>query len=115
MLTSKKRANTLASILFLVSLLALPFLSSWWPSFMLAIGFPLALRQFLLGRTYDALLTLLVFGGTFITIDFDISWDILLPVLFTLGSLYIAAREFLISPETEAEEEEELNHEIEEK
>jgi hypothetical protein len=83
---------------------------------MLIVGLPLALRQFLLGRTYDALVSLLVFLGTYITVEFDISWKIFLPVLFTLGAIYVVFREFMGPDETtEEEREEELNHEIEEK
>ncbi len=82
---------------------------------MLIVGLPLALRQFLLGRTYDTIVTLLVFVGTFVTVQFDISWKIFLPVLFTLGAIYILFREFMGPDETpEDEKEEALNHEIEE-
>jgi hypothetical protein len=114
-LTSKKKAQTLSSILFLISLVALLFFGFWWPGIMLAVGIPLALRQFLLGRSYDAVISLLLFVGTFITVEFEISWQMFLPVLFTLGAIYVVFREFL-SPDdtTEEEAEEELNHEIEE-
>lgn len=82
---------------------------------MLIVGVPLGIRQFLLGRTYDAMVSLLVFVGTYVTVQFDISWKIFLPVLFTLGAIYILFREFLGPDETtEEEKEEELNHEIEE-
>ena len=82
---------------------------------MLAIGLPLALKQYLFGRSYDMGVTLLVFVGTYVTIQFEISWKILLPVLFSLGAFYILLREwFEADDETEQEYEEELNHEIEE-
>jgi hypothetical protein len=83
---------------------------------MLAIGIPLALRQYLLGKTYDMLISLLVFVGTFVTVEFDISWRVFLPILFTLGAIYILFRElFESSTHSEAEDEEDLNHQIEEK
>jgi len=82
---------------------------------MLAVGLPLALRQYLLGRHYDMGVSLFVFVGVFVTVQFDISWEVLLPVLFALGGIYILFREFLESKEkTEVEEEEDLNQEIEE-
>jgi hypothetical protein len=87
----------------------------WWPGIMLAIGLPLALRQYLLGRTYDTIVTLLVFIGTFVTVEFDISWKVFLPIIFSLGAIYILLREaFEDTPPPEPEQEEELNHEIEE-
>ena len=81
---------------------------------MLVIGLPLALRQYLLGRQHDMLTSLFVFVGVYVTARFDISWRILLPVLFSTGAIYIIFREFLESrAELESEEEEDLNVEIE--
>lgn len=115
-LTSKKKALSLSTALFLMGLAILIYTDVWWPGIMLAAGLPLALRQFLLGRTYDTVVTLFVFVGTFISVEYDISWKILLPILFTLGAIYILLREFF-GPEgtTEEEKEEDLNHEIEER
>lgn len=113
--TSRKKAQALSTALFLIGLATLIFVDVWWPGIMLIIGLPLALRQYLLGRTYDMMVTLFVFVGTFVSVQFDISWRVFLPILFTLGALYILFREFLGPDETtEEEKEEELNHEIEE-
>ena len=118
-LTSRKRARAFSSALFLICLAALiiteQWASYWWPGIMLVIGLPLGLRQYLLGRTYDTIVTLLVFGGTFITVQFDISWKIFLPIIFTLGALYILLREaFEETTPNEAQREEDVNHDIEE-
>ncbi len=118
-LTSRKRARAFSTALFLICLAALILLEHWgdfwWPGIMLVVGLPLALRQYLLGRTYDTIVTLLVFVGTFVTVEFDISWKVFLPILFTLGAIYIVLREALEdSSPTEPEEEEDVNHEIEE-
>jgi ABC-type multidrug transport system fused ATPase/permease subunit len=114
--TSRKKAQALSTALFLVGLATLVFSDTWWPGIMLIVGLPLALRQYLLGRHYDMVVTLVVFVGTFVTVQFDISWRIFLPILFTLGALYILFREFFGPDETtEQEREEELNNEIEEK
>lgn len=113
--TSRKKAQALSTALFLLGLATLIFTDAWWPGIMLIIGLPLALRQYLLGRTYDTMVTLLVFVGTFVTVQFDISWRLFLPILFTVGALYILFREFLGPDETtEEEKEEETNREIEE-
>lgn len=115
-ITSKKRAQTLSTVLFLLGLAVLIFTEAWWPGIMLAIGLPLALRQFLMGRNYDMAVSLLVFVGTYVTVAFDISWRVFLPSLLTLGAIYILIREWTESTsETEEEKDEDTQHEIEEK
>ncbi|MBM3193847.1 MAG: hypothetical protein FJZ59_06430 [Chlamydiae bacterium] len=112
---SIRRAKNLSSALFLIGLAIISLTNSWWPGIMLVIGIPLALRQFLLGRKYDAILSLVIFCGAFIVATFDVSWQILLPVLFIMGAVYILIKEFCDPyPTTEAEEEESLSYEIEE-
>jgi predicted membrane protein len=114
-LASKKRAKAISVALFLVGLAIISYLGAWWPGIMLAVGVPLALRQYLLGRHYDMGVTLFVFLGVFFTVQFDISWEVLLPVLFALGGIYILFREYLESKtESEEEHEEDVNEEIEE-
>lgn len=114
-IASRKRAKALSVALFLIGLAIVSYLNAWWPGIMLAVGIPLALRQFLLGRRFDMLVSLFVFVGVFITVQFDISWEVLLPVLFALGGIYVLFREYLeSSEETVAEEEEDTNKEIEE-
>jgi len=114
-IVSKKRAKAISVALFLIGLAIIAYLRAWWPGIMLAVGIPLAIRQYLLGRHYDMGVTLFVFIGVFVTVQFDISWEILLPVLFALGGIYILFREYLESKEEPLEEEEEdINKEIEE-
>lgn len=115
MIVSQKRAKNISVAVFLVGIATITYFSAWWPGIMLAIGVPLAMRQYLVGRPYDMGVSLFVFGGVFITVQFNISWEILLPVLFALGGVFILFREFLESKEeTLEEEEEDINHEIEE-
>jgi hypothetical protein len=114
-LMSQKRAKALSLALFLIGLAIITFLQLWWPGIMLAVGLPLALQQYLLGKLYDMCVSLFVFVGVFITVQFDISWQILLPVLFTLGAIYVFFREFLEEKTpTEEEKEEDINLQIEE-
>lgn len=114
-LTSMKTAKAFSLALFLVGLALLTYIRTWWPGIMLAIGLPLALRQYLVGRKYDMCVSLFVFIGVFVTVQFHISWEALLPILFTLGAIYIFFREYLEGKtHTQAEDEEELNAEIEE-
>lgn len=99
---STKKAHALSFALFLIGLAILTLTKVWWPAIMLVIGLPLALRQRLLGRIYDTIVTLVVFVGIFITIQFKVKWDVLVPVLFTVGGLYIFFREFF-SPKNQKE------------
>lgn len=115
-LVSRRRAKVLSFAVFLIGLAIVSYLNIWWPGIMLAIGIPLAMRQYLLGRHYDMLVSIFVFVGVFITVQFNVSWQIVLPVLFTLGGIYLLFREFIESSETPTDElEEDLNVEIEEK
>jgi predicted membrane protein len=105
----------LSTALFLLGLALISYLRTWWPALMLVVGLPLALRQHLLGRPYDMCVSLFVFVGVFVTVQFNISWEVLLPVLFATGGVYLLFREYLESKETPlAEEEEDTNKEIEE-
>lgn len=114
-MTSRKKAHTISTALVLVGLALLVFTDAWWPGIMLVIGLPLALRQYLLGRSYDMVVTLVVFVGTFVTVEYEISWRVFLPILFSLGAIYILVREFSEKDmKDEAENEEDLNREIKE-
>lgn len=114
-----KKAKILSLVLFLIGIALITLFDNWWPGIMLAVGIPLAVWQYILGRHYDMAITLFVFLGTFITVQFDIKWQILLPVLFTIGGIYIFFREYLesrmLTEEQEAEEEAEIKKEEEKK
>ena len=112
---SKRKAQVYSTVLFLVGLAIISYLHTWWPGIMLVVGIPLALRQYLLGRYYDVFVTLFVFLGVFITVLINAKWDILLPILFVVGAIYIFFREYFESKTAATDEEEEnLNEEIEE-
>ncbi len=112
---SRKKASALFTSLFLVGLAICAITESWWPSIMLAVGIPLALRQYLTGRYYDMAVSFVVFVGVYVTVIFDIPWKLLLPILFTLGAIYIFCREFFGTRGTSEEEvDDDTNHEIEE-
>ncbi len=77
------------------------------PGIMLAVGLTLAILQRLQGRMYDMAISLFVFVGAFVTVQFNIQWEVFLPVLFAIGGLYIFFREWLHSRPPEEEEMEE--------
>lgn len=102
---SRKKAKILALGIFLFGLLLLTYTGSVWPGIMLCLGIPLAILQYLQNRMYDVAITLFVFVGAFITVRFDIQWEILLPVLFAIGGIYIFFREWLYSSSLSEKEE----------
>lgn len=82
---------------------------------MLVVGLPLAILQYLQGRLYDMGITLFVFVGAFVTVQFNIKWEVFLPILFAIGGIYIFFREWLYSRSAEEEEFEENKEESSEK
>lgn len=110
----RKKAKIVALIIFLLSLIIVTYSGAWWPGIMLAVGIPLAILQYLEGRIFDMLISLFVFVGAFVTVQFNIQWEILLPVLFGLGGIYIFFREWLYSRPPEKEEFEENKDETSE-
>lgn len=88
----RKRGKILALALFLLGLILITYLNTWWPAIMLVLGLPLALMQYIQKRYYDMWITLLVFVGVFITVL--IKWNVLLPVIFSIGGIYIFFREW---------------------
>lgn len=94
-LASTKRAKAISLSLFLTGLAITAFLKAWWPGILLTIGIPLSVRQFLLGKTYDACLSLFIFAGIFLCVLFNLEkGEIALPVILIIGSIYVLFREF---------------------
>ncbi|NGX44024.1 MAG: hypothetical protein K1060chlam3_00182 [Candidatus Anoxychlamydiales bacterium] len=112
---SNRKAQSLSFALFLIGLAIITYFKYWWPGLMLTVGLPIALKQYLVGKRFDMIISLIVFLGAFITVQFDIKWEVVLPVLFTIGGLYVFFREFFGPKDiTEADIEENQNKEIEE-
>ncbi len=107
MTMSPRKAQALSLALFLIGLAILTYFKTWWPSIMLVVGLPLALRQYLLRQFFDMTVSLIVFLGVFITVQFHVKWDILLPIFFTLGGVYIFIKEFFHTKEEKKEEKKE--------
>ncbi len=114
-ITSKKRAGAISLALFFVGLGIVSIFDAWWPALMIVIGFPLALRQFLVGKYYEMLITILIFGGIYAIDQYKFSGNVILPVVFFVCALFILMREYVDNKtEQEDQKEEDLNHEIEE-
>ena len=96
-LVSKQKSTSICFLLFVAALCILELTDSWWPGITLAFGIPLALRQFFLQKHYDTVVTLCIFIGTFIADQWTDRLNVVLPVMFTIGGIYIFFRDFIES------------------
>lgn len=88
------KAEAIGNGVFLI-LLGVLFYFRWlWPGILLAVWASFGIRQLLTGRHSDFLLTSLLLGSLFIVIFFDLSWNMLTPILFVLGGGYLIYKEF---------------------
>lgn len=97
LIVSKRKAEVISNGIFLASLGILFWTNGWWPGILLAIWACLGARQYLTGRTYDFAITSVILIGLFIVTFFNITWSVLIPVLFVTGGIYIIFREYLFS------------------
>lgn len=111
-LVSKKKAENFSAGIFLILLAILAYTQFWWPGIVAALGLALVIRQVFNGKIYDAFISLIVFGGVFFTVQYNLAW---MPVLFILAGIYLLFKAFINgTPEDEIEEEEEIQKELEE-
>lgn len=110
-LTSRLKADKISLAVFLVGLAILSYIDSWWPGLALVLGASLITKRLFEGKYYDAVLALVVFGGAFAAIQYNVSW---MTVIFLIAALFVLFRAFLNTSEDEIEEEEEVQKEIEE-
>ena len=110
---SLPKATQISTGLLLLGLAIIAYFDAWWPQIMLVIGVSLAVRQILVKKIYDGILSLVIFGGIFATLFYHLPY---LPVIFVIAGLYLLFKAASSrGPETEEEEEEETAKEMEEK
>lgn len=98
-ITSHNKADAISICVLVLGIGIIAFLGTWWPDLLLVIGIALILRQYLRGRHYDMAITAVLFGGLFAYYKFEVGWNVLMPVLFTLGAIYIIFREYFVTKE----------------
>jgi len=114
-LLSSSRAKGFSLAAFLLGLGIISITDSWWPGICLVIGVSLSLRQLLLRKYYEAVISLIVFFGIFFTDQLTFSWKVVWPVIFFTCAIFLLLREYMDAKlATEDQQEEDLNHEIEE-
>ena len=111
-LVSKHKADKIALAIFLVGLAILSYTENWWPGLALVLGAAIFVKRLFAGKYYEAGLMLVVFGGVFAAVKYNISW---IAVLFIIAAIVALFQAFMNMPVDEIEEEEELEKELEEK
>jgi len=92
-ITTHKKASSIASGIFLISLGILFYTNYWWPGILLALVVTVAVKDFLRGRYYDLALSTVILGGLFVFFYFSPNWSVAVPVLFTIAGIVIIFRE----------------------
>ncbi|MDR3623938.1 MAG: hypothetical protein P4L16_02225 [Chlamydiales bacterium] len=108
---SLQKATSISAGIFFLVLAVIAYFDNWWPGIIIPIGTAIVVRQLLLKKFYDAIVSFAIFAGIFVTLQWQLSW---LPVLFVIAGIYILFRTSLFTTEDEVEEEEEVQTEIEE-
>lgn len=113
-IVSHRKAQKFSTAFLLLGMAVLALMDSFWPGLMLVLGLAFAMRQFLLGKVYDAVIALGVFGGIFFAAFMDVPLKVLLTVLFVVAAIYILFRDYWETEVlTEEEKEVDTEHEIE--
>ena len=114
---SRKRASTIYTATLLVGLALLFIIQNWWPSILIVVGTALGIKQYLVGKKRDSILTFVVFYGFFAISFLDVSWRILVPSIMILTAFYIVAKEWIEDKRipTEREQDEEIQQQFAEK
>lgn len=112
---STKKAKAFELATFFLGLSILSIYGNWWPSIMIVLGASLAVKQFLLKRFYDMALSLFIFIGVFLIQTYSASSSYFLAVLFFTSAIFLVGKEYIDARTLpEDQQEEDLNHEIEE-
>lgn len=104
-IVSQRRATATFNGILLIGLGILFWTNWWWPGVMLLLGVALGVRQALRGRIYDAVLSLIIFGGLFVGALVDWKFSFLFPVLFVTAGIYLLVTEWWMKHDRVGEDE----------
>lgn len=101
---SKRKIDALSNGILLVGLGVLFFTNTWWPGILIVVWAWLGLRQWLSNRKFDLIVASVILWGLFLMSFLNISLNVLVPVLFVLGGIYIVFREFYFTEDSNGED-----------
>lgn len=103
-LLSKKKAFAISNGVFLIGLGILFYTNTWWPGILAVVWSSLIFRQGCTGRLYDFIISSIILLTLFFIALFNLKWDVLMPVLFVIGGIYIIFREYFFAEDTNGED-----------
>lgn len=95
----KRKGEALSNGIFLFGMGILFITERWWPGILLVLFGALALRQYFSGRIFDLITTSGILLGLFIISLFNISIQILMPLLILFSGIYLTFREYFYGHE----------------
>lgn len=101
---AKRKIHAISNGIFLMGIALLIVTAWWWPGILLVLWATLATRQYLADRTFDLVVTTIILVGLTVVNLFPWGWNVMMPILFLLGGIYIIFREFLYGEDSNGEE-----------
>lgn len=95
---ARARADTVGNGIFLIAIGLLYYYHFWWPGILLAVWSSFSTRQLLTKRFQDFLLTTILLLSLFFIVFFQLSFELLMPLIFILGGSYLVFKEFFYRP-----------------
>ncbi len=94
---SSEKINAVSAALFLIGIIIINVIGPFnlWSDLLVNLGIVLAVRQLLVGRPYDLIVILIVFGGCFATLYFHYAERVVVSTLLGVGALYLIVAESL--------------------
>jgi hypothetical protein len=112
---TEPRTKAVGLAVLLVGIAILAYTNWWWPGIVAVIGMSTIVKQLLRKKVYEAILSILIFGGISFTAIYKIGDKYFVPVILMIAALYVLFRAFFLSDqEDEIDREEEQNKELEE-
>jgi predicted membrane protein len=90
----RTKAEAISNGVLLIFLGLLFYTNWWWPGILVAIWATFATRQYLTERYQDLLLTTILLFSLFVVALFNLSWNLLTPILFVLAGGYLILRAY---------------------
>lgn len=98
----RSKIEAIGNGVFLIILGILFYFNWWWPGILIAVWASLAVRQVLSHRMQDLLLSTFLLGSLFVVAFFNLSWNLVTPIIFVFGGLYLILREFYYDKDGDA-------------
>lgn len=100
----QNQIRAISSGIFLVGLAILFITKFWWPGILLVLWVSVGVREYLSRRYYDFFISTIILLGLFAVYMLKLDWNVLVPVVFVVGAIYIVMKEFFFTSKSRLEE-----------